>query len=147
MEPTALAYVMQQHTTVTFDTVPETAKPPRLFLQSIFVADRPSGEQLADHPRRLDAGELLIQALEEVGKLLMAEAEEVEDRGVEIADRHFVFRGVEAEVIVVESEDDDPEEVSDNFVARLTELAPSNDHVLGLTVQVLPIPELRGSFD
>ena len=49
--------------------------------------------------------------------------------------------------IVVESEDDDPEEVSDNFVARLTELAPSNDHVLGLTVQVLPIPELRGSFD
>ena len=49
--------------------------------------------------------------------------------------------------IVVESEDDDPEEVSDDFVARLTELAPSNDHVLGLTVQVLPIPELRGSFD
>lgn len=49
--------------------------------------------------------------------------------------------------IVVESEDDDPEEVSDNFVARLTELAPSNDHVLSLTVQVLPIPELRGSFD
>ena len=49
--------------------------------------------------------------------------------------------------IVVESEDDDPEEVSDNFVARLAELAPSNDHVLGLTVQVLPIPELRGSFD
>jgi hypothetical protein len=49
--------------------------------------------------------------------------------------------------IVVESEDDDPEEVSDNVVARLTELAPSNDHVLGLTVQVLPIPELRGSFD
>ena len=29
----------------------------------------------------------------------MAEAEEVEDRGVEIADRHFVFRGVEAEVV------------------------------------------------
>lgn len=49
--------------------------------------------------------------------------------------------------IVVESEGDDPEEVSDDFVARLTELAPSNDHVLGLTVQVLPIPELRGSFD
>jgi hypothetical protein len=49
--------------------------------------------------------------------------------------------------IVVESEGEDPEEVSDDFVARLTELAPSNDHVLGLTVQVLPIPELRGSFD
>lgn len=49
--------------------------------------------------------------------------------------------------IVVESQGEDPEEVSDDFVARLTELAPSNDHVLGLTVQVLPIPELRGSFD
>lgn len=49
--------------------------------------------------------------------------------------------------IVVESEGEDPEEVSDDFVARLTELAPSNDHVLGLTVQVLPIPALRGSFD
>jgi len=49
--------------------------------------------------------------------------------------------------IVVESEGEDSEEVSDDFVARLTELAPSNDHVLGLTVQVLPIPELRGSFD
>jgi len=49
--------------------------------------------------------------------------------------------------IVVESEEDDPEAVSDNFVARLTELAPSNDHILGLSVQVLPIPELRGSLD
>lgn len=49
--------------------------------------------------------------------------------------------------IVVESLEDDPEAVSDNFVARLTELAPSNDHILGLSVQVLPIPELRGSLD
>ena len=47
--------------------------------------------------------------------------------------------------IVIESTDDDPGEVSDNFVARLTELAASNDHILGLSVQVLPIPELRGS--
>jgi hypothetical protein len=47
--------------------------------------------------------------------------------------------------IVIESTDDDPGEVSDNFIARLTELAASNDHVLGLSVQVLPIPELRGS--
>ena len=85
MKPTALAYVMQQHTTVTFDTVPETAKPPRLFLRSIFVADRPSGEQLADHPRRLDAGELLIEPLEEIGELLVPEAEDIENRGVEIA--------------------------------------------------------------
>jgi hypothetical protein len=49
--------------------------------------------------------------------------------------------------IVVESDEDDPDAVSDNFVARLTELAPSNDHILGLSVQVLPIPELRGSHD
>jgi hypothetical protein len=49
--------------------------------------------------------------------------------------------------IVVESEDDDPENVSDDFVSRLTELAPSNDHILGLSVNVLPIPELRGSSD
>jgi hypothetical protein len=47
--------------------------------------------------------------------------------------------------IVIESTDDDPEEVSDNFIARLTELAASNDHILGLSIQVLPIPELRGS--
>jgi len=49
--------------------------------------------------------------------------------------------------IVVESDSGDPEAVSDDFVARLTELAPSNDHILGLSVQVLPIPELRGSLD
>ena len=49
--------------------------------------------------------------------------------------------------IVVESEELDPEDVSDNFVARLTELAPSNEHILGLSVQVLPIPELGGSSD
>jgi len=47
--------------------------------------------------------------------------------------------------IVIESTDDDPGEVSDNFIARLTELAASNDHILGISVQVLPIPELRGS--
>lgn len=49
--------------------------------------------------------------------------------------------------IVVESDNTDPEEVSDDFMARLTELAPSNDHILGLSVQVLPIPKLRGSSD
>jgi hypothetical protein len=47
--------------------------------------------------------------------------------------------------IVIESTDKDPGEVSDNFIARLTELAASNDHILGISVQVLPIPELRGS--
>lgn len=49
--------------------------------------------------------------------------------------------------IVVESEEEDPEEVSNDFAARLTELAPSNDQILGLAVNVLPIPELRGSSD
>ena len=49
--------------------------------------------------------------------------------------------------IVVESCSDDPEGVSNDFIARLSELAPSNDHILGLSVQVLPIPELRGSSD
>lgn len=49
--------------------------------------------------------------------------------------------------IVVESDNDDPGEVSDDFAARLTELAPSNDHILGLSLQVLPIPKLRGSLD
>ena len=93
MEPTALAYVMQQHTTVTFDTVPETAKPPRLFLRSIFVADRPSGQQLADHPRRLDAGQLLLEPLEEIGEFFVPEAEEVEDRCVEIEMRAEDQRG------------------------------------------------------
>ena len=49
--------------------------------------------------------------------------------------------------IVVESDVNDPEAVSDDFVSRLTELASSNDHILGLSVEVLPIPELRGSSD
>lgn len=49
--------------------------------------------------------------------------------------------------IVVESDNEDAESVSDDFAARLTELAPSNDHILGLSLQVLPIPELRGSLD
>ena len=47
--------------------------------------------------------------------------------------------------IVVEDKNDDPGEVIDNFIARLTELAASSDHILGLSVEVLPIPELRGS--
>lgn len=47
--------------------------------------------------------------------------------------------------IVIESTNCDSGEVSDNFIARLTELAASNDHILDLSVEVLPIPELRGS--
>lgn len=49
--------------------------------------------------------------------------------------------------IVVESSEDDCQAVAENFVSRLAELAPSNDHILGLTVETLPIPKLRGSSD
>ena len=49
--------------------------------------------------------------------------------------------------IVVESRNDDPEEVGDDFASRLSELAPSNDHILGLSVEVLHNPELRASSD
>jgi len=47
--------------------------------------------------------------------------------------------------LVIENMADDPDGVSDDFIARLTELAASNDHILGLSVEVLSIPELRGS--
>jgi hypothetical protein len=47
--------------------------------------------------------------------------------------------------IVIESTNDDSGEVTDDFVARLSELAASHDHILGLSIQLLPIPELRGS--
>ena len=49
--------------------------------------------------------------------------------------------------IVIESWSDDVEDVSNDFVARLSELARSDDHILGLSVQVLPIPQLRGPSD
>lgn len=49
--------------------------------------------------------------------------------------------------IVVETDDEDPESVGHNFTSRLTEMAPSNDHILGLSIQVLPIPEVRGALD
>jgi hypothetical protein len=49
--------------------------------------------------------------------------------------------------IVVESRSDDPDEVGDDFAARLYELAPSGEHMLGLSVQVSPIPELREALN
>lgn len=63
-------------------------------------------------------------------------------------DRHLALRQYVLEIectIVVESRNDDPNEVGDDFASRLSELAPSGEHILGLSVQVLPIPELRGS--
>jgi hypothetical protein len=44
---------------------------------------------------------------------------------------------------VVESRNDDPDEVGDDFAARLYELAPSSEHMLGLSVEVLSILKLR----
>ena len=49
--------------------------------------------------------------------------------------------------IVVESRNDDPDEVGDDFMSRLSELAPSGEHILGLSVQVSPIPELREALN
>lgn len=46
-------------------------------------------------------------------------------------------------IVVVDSEETDAETVSSNFVARLGELAPTDSHILSMSVTVLPIPELR----
>ena len=35
------------------------------------------------------------------------------------------------------------EEVGNNFVSQLTELVATNEHILGLSVQAYPLPELR----
>jgi hypothetical protein len=45
--------------------------------------------------------------------------------------------------VVVESRSDDAEEVGNNFVAQLTELVASNDHILGLEVNAFPLPALH----
>jgi hypothetical protein len=63
-----------------------------------------------------------------------------------LADAQLALRQYVLEIectIVVESRNDDPDEVGDDFAARLSELAPSGEHILGLSVQVLPIPKLR----
>lgn len=49
--------------------------------------------------------------------------------------------------IIVESRNDDPDEVGDDFAARLYELVPTEEHMLGLPVQVSSIPELRESLN
>jgi hypothetical protein len=45
--------------------------------------------------------------------------------------------------VIVESSSEDAEEVGNNFVAQLTELVASNDHILGLEVNAFPLPALR----
>ena len=58
-----------------------------------------SGEDLAYHPRRLDAGEALVETLELVAEPLVIEAELVEQGRGEIADVHRVLDDVVREVI------------------------------------------------
>lgn len=45
--------------------------------------------------------------------------------------------------VIVESSAEDAEEMANDFVAQLTELAATNDHILGLNVQAYPVPALR----
>lgn len=45
--------------------------------------------------------------------------------------------------VIVESCSDDPEEVGNNFVAQLTELAATNDHILGMQINAYPLPEMH----
>ncbi len=45
--------------------------------------------------------------------------------------------------VIVESDSDEAEEVGNNFVSQLTELVATNEHILGLSVQAYPLPELR----
>jgi hypothetical protein len=49
--------------------------------------------------------------------------------------------------IIVESRNDDPDEVGDDFAARLYELVPTEEHMPALSVQVSPIPELREALN
>jgi hypothetical protein len=45
--------------------------------------------------------------------------------------------------VIAESSSEDAQEVGNNFVAQLTELAATNDHILGLQVNAFPLPALR----
>ena len=68
-------------------TVP--AMPPRQKLR----------QQFANHPCRLHTGQLLFQALKEVGKFLVAESQQMQDRGMEVADRHLILHRLEPKIV------------------------------------------------
>ena len=61
----------------------------------------PSGEQFADDAGGFDAGELGVEALELERQPLVVEAEQVQDRGVQVVDVDAVLRGVEAELVAL----------------------------------------------
>jgi len=63
------------------------------------LAPASSGQDLPHHPRRLDARQSLVEPLEPVREPLVVEAEEVEDRGREVAHVHGVPDDVVGEVV------------------------------------------------
>ena len=57
------------------------------------------GQQLLDHLRRLDAGQLLVEPLVAVREPLVVEAQQVQHRGVEVVDVDRVLDDVVGEVV------------------------------------------------
>src|SRR5262245_37149185 len=68
-----------------------TFEPPRNLLRQEFLDD--SG--------RFDAGELGVEALELEGQPLVVEADQMQERGVQVADVDAVLHGVEAEFVAL----------------------------------------------
>src|SRR5262245_58420320 len=66
------------------------------------AGSRPSlREDLVYHSGRLDAGQTLVETLELVGQPHVVEAEQVQDRGVQVVHVHAAGRGVEAELVAL----------------------------------------------
>src|SRR6185503_275283 len=57
------------------------------------------GQDFPHHPRRLDAGEPLVEALEAVAEPLVIEAKQVEERRLEVADVHRILDDVVGEIV------------------------------------------------
>ena len=57
-----------------------------------------SGQQFF-HDLPMDVGEAEVAALEAVGQLGVVEAEQVQERGVQVVDMDLVVGGVEAEIV------------------------------------------------
>lgn len=45
--------------------------------------------------------------------------------------------------LIVDCDCEDAEDVANNFIAQLTELAATNEHILGLQVNSYPLPAVR----
>ena len=57
------------------------------------------GEELLDHVRRLDAGQPLVEPLVAEREALVVEAQQVQHRGVEVADVDRVLDDVVGEIV------------------------------------------------